>query len=146
MLSSEAQTWTALPRLHDILQDGCSPEKQFLGNMQYAGELQLCHIPSGALTGEGGACMLRGDRSHQAAPDTAPQLCWVVTKPRSFSGRLCGDEPDCSECYRNNPFRGTDAPRASRTEDTLFVRQSATLTLRGVLCGAQAVSQPRLPC
>lgn len=29
---------------------------------------------------------------------------------------------------------------------THSVRQSATLTLRGVLCGAQAVSQPRLPC
>lgn len=34
--------------------------------------------------------VLRGDGSHQAAPDTAPLHCWawVVTKPRSFFGGL----------------------------------------------------------
>lgn len=59
---------------------------------------------------------------------------------------LYGDEPDRFGCDRNNPFRGAGAPWASKTEDTLFVRQSTTLTLHGVFCRAQAVSQPGLPC
>lgn len=55
VLSSEVQSWAALMRLHDILQHDWS-EKQFLGKMQYAEELQLCHIPSGSLARRG-ACM-----------------------------------------------------------------------------------------
>lgn len=80
VLSSEVQI--ALPRLHNVLQDGWSPEKQFLGKMQYAEELQLFHVPSGSLAGKGGACMfylfvLRGDGSDKAAPDTACCFAWA---------------------------------------------------------------------
>lgn len=70
---------TALPRLHNILLDGWSPEEQFLGKLQYAEELQLFRVPSGSLAEKGGACTfylfeassLRGDGSERSAPDTA---------------------------------------------------------------------------
>lgn len=92
ILSSEVQT--ALPRLHTILQDGWSPEKQFLGKMQYVEELQLFHLPSGSLAGKGGACMfylfvLRGDGSERAAPDTARCFAGpVLTQPFLYSRSL----------------------------------------------------------
>lgn len=54
---------------------GCG--RHFLGEMRSADELQLCHVPSGSLTGKGGACilclfLLRGDEKHQVL--LVPQL------------------------------------------------------------------------
>lgn len=73
------QTRSALLRLRSSSQDDESPEKQFLGNTQYAEELQLCRIPSGSLARKGGAgrlrlFVLRGDGSRQAAPAQHPCL------------------------------------------------------------------------